>query len=109
MEYAANTNNNRVQSSAAASTNLQIGVCISGGTGNAGGTVFARIGVSGYQPSVFLADTGGVTYAQYAKVGGNVANRVISTAAASAVNFGMIVLTATAGNPTSIEFTGPGA
>lgn len=109
VEFAANTNNNSVQSAAAASANMQIGVCVSGGTGNAGLTVFARIVIMGYVPSVFLADTGGVTYGQYAKVGGNNANRVISTAAASLANFGMIVLTATAGNPTSIFFKGPGA
>lgn len=102
VEFQPNTDN-RVQSAAAASVNTQVGFCITGGTGNAGGTVFARVKLIGIVTSL-LADTGGITADQYSKPGLNTANRVISTAAIAVNSHGRALKTAIAGAATTIMF-----
>jgi len=96
-----NNGSNRVNAAGIGSANIILGVALAGGTGNAGGTVFARVAVSGFINTV-VADTGGVTALQYVKPGANTANRVISTAALAVNSFGRCNLTAIAGAVTSI-------
>lgn len=99
VEFVNNTNN-RVGPSAIGSAQIILGIAITGGTGNAGGTVFCRVAVEGWLTGV-IADTGGVTVLQYIKPGANNANRVISTTALAVNSFGRCTLTAAATNPTS--------
>lgn len=94
-------NDNRVQSSAAGSTNPQLGICQTGGTGNAGGTVFARVIIRGIVISL-VADAAGVTAGQYVAAGATTANRVLSTAALTANSFGRCLKTAGAAAATTI-------
>lgn len=100
VEWVPNTSN-RVQSSAAGSTNPQLGVCITGGTGNAGGTVMARVAIRGVVTTL-LADAAGVTAGQYVAAGATTANRLLSTAALTANSFGRCLLTAAGGAATVI-------
>lgn len=95
-----NNANNRISSSAAGSVQIILGIAQTTATGNAGGTVFARVAVEGWVTGT-IADTGGVTVLQYIKPGTTTANKVNSTAALAVNSFGRCTLTATATNPTS--------
>lgn len=68
----------RVQAAAAGSTNQPAGRVITGGTGDAGGTVLAEIAVQGMIAQAFLADAAGVTQGQYVYQGATTAGRLAS-------------------------------
>lgn len=95
-------NDNRVVSSAAGSTNGQLGVCITGGTGNAGGTVFARIAFRGVFVG-FLADAAGVTAGQYGAQGATTANRLLSAATITPASFCRVLKTAAGGAAATVS------
>lgn len=95
-------NNNFVIASGAGSTNPQLGVCITGGTGNAGGTVFARVAWRGVVTTL-LADAAGVTAGHYGAAGATTANRLLSAATITPNSFCRVLKTAAGGVGTTIH------
>lgn len=98
--------NNRVQLGTALSTGA-VGPVIVGGTGNAGGTVFARIRINGVLAQTLIADTAGVTAGLYLQFGAvNPAARVQDKATVEGT-FGRTLTTAASGALTDAFLRGP--
>lgn len=90
-------NANRVLTTTATTDVAVIGQAISGGTGNAGGTVFAEIVIDAVLIGTVTADTGGTTANQYLILGSVTVNQVNSSTVRTNASFGRCLKTAAAG------------
>lgn len=95
----------RVQAAAAGSANQGVGRVITGGTGNAGGTVLAEIANGGMMAQTFLADVAGVVQGQYVYQGATNAGRLASKTT-NERTIGIALQTAGSGVAVDVELTG---
>jgi hypothetical protein len=100
VEYVA-AGGQRVQAAAAGSANKPAGYCITGGTGNAGGTIYALVWVEGVLVTTLVADTNGVLAGQYIYPGPTI-NRFHSKTN-NERSMGLALATATSGNTFDAE------
>src|SRR3990167_587441 len=84
-----------------------LGICVVGGTGNAGGTVFGRVGILGWFYGI-LADAAGVVGGQFVKPGTTTANQVESQTTPSLITFGRALITRASGVATEVYLRGMG-
>jgi len=84
-----------------------LGICVVGGTGNAGGTVFGRVGILGWFYGI-LADAAGVVGGQFVKPGTTTANQVESQTTPSLITFGRALITRANGVATELYLRGMG-
>ena len=84
-----------------------LGICVVGGTGNAGGTVFGRVGILGWFYGI-LADAAGVVGGQFVKPGTTTANQVESQTTPSLITFGRALITRASGVATELYLRGMG-
>lgn len=82
---------NRVSAAGAGSTGLVIGYATVGGTGNAGGTVFARIKTEGAIMATILSGSGGTVDGQFGLPDNAVANRMDSVTAGAVGVFSRVL------------------
>ena len=84
-----------------------LGICVVGGTGNAGGTVFGRVGILGWFYGI-LADAAGVVGGQFAKPGTTTANQGEAQTAPSPITLGRALITRASGVATELYLRGMG-